>query len=295
MQSRFLRSLALSVGCASLTAAVPAFAQTTKPAADAAPQRQDQPNEQPGVGGEVRHDGERDGRREGGREGMREGGREGRGGFEGGPRPDGGGGVDMERPPAPPQGDAEEWDKAMAFMKENSPKRWAMLPDLPEFYRQGIQDRMYGRYRQLERWKNADKEMYEIDMRRVALEDELWTARMKVRMSGEPLKPEEVSKIREKVAAFVDLAMEERELRIQRLRDVLKREEAFFANEKAQREQLVSENTTLIERGERGGFLSGGGGGGGGFGGPGRGGFPPGRNPGGPPGDRPAPGPRPTP
>ncbi len=242
MQRNLLRSLTLVLACASFTASLPTFAQQTEPSRDgAASERQEQRGGRANDDGQLRRDGS---------------------GFQApAPTPEVDGTEPVDRP-VPPQGDAQDWEQAMNFMKEHSPKRWALLPEMSDGLRQAIQERMFMRYRQLERWKSLDKEMHEIGMRRLAVEDELWTARWTVRYSNKPLSLEELSKVREKVAAYVDLGLEERELRIQRLRDVLRREEAFLAAEKAQRDPTVAENTGVIERGERGGFLSGGGSGG---------------------------------
>jgi hypothetical protein len=279
-QRPLLRSLLLAAGSASLVATGAALAQQTAPAGGAASeQRQPEQTAQEAPRERANPDGER----RGPRYGERREGREGRDAGAEAQAVDPGAAEPPERP-APPQGDLEEWERAMTFMKEHSPKRWALLPELPEYFQQGVRERMFGRYRQLERWRNADKEMYDIGMRRLALEDELWTTRMSIRIKGQTLTSDEVAKLREKVAAFVDLALEERELRIQRLRDILKREETFLAGEKGQRDAMVSENTAMLERGERSSLLGGPGGGGGfgGFGGPGPGGGRVGPGPGGP-------------
>jgi hypothetical protein len=287
MQRNVIRSLVLSLACGSLAVAGSALAQTTQPSGDAKQEKQQQqaqtaaPQDQPQPPRGERRFGE--GRMRGEGRGDFRG--DGRGGYDNAPR---GGGADGAAPgapgepnagPGPDQNEgrpgpfgansAEEWDKAMAFMKEHSPKRFAMLAELPEDFQQNIKDRMFMRFRTMERLRNTDKDMYDIALRRVGLEDELWTTRWNVRFKGQTLTPEDLSKLREKVAALVDVNLEERELRVQRLRDILKREEEFLTRDKAQREPTISDNVTIIERGERGGIISGMGGGGGGPGGPG--------------------------
>jgi hypothetical protein len=267
-----IQSLVLSLACGSFMLVTPARAQTTAPSAAAGDGKQTQA-QSPG-GEQADQQGDRSQRRYG---------RFNRDGRFGGPTGERGAGPgmpsDAEPPPPPDQEERrmpgpfengnEEWDKAMAFMKEHSPKRTALMGELPDEFQQRIREQMFMRYRNMERLRAGDKEMYDIAIRRVDLEDELQSLRMEVRFRGRQLTPEEMSRVREKVGALVDLNLEERELRVQRLRDILKREEEVLTREKGQRESVVSENVSMIETGQRAGVLSGGFGGGFGGGGPG--------------------------
>jgi hypothetical protein len=271
-----IRSLVLSMACGSLALTAPAaLAQqpTTAPAATGAEQSQT-PQAPPGTQSDDQQ-GERPPQRRYGRYG-----RSGDGHFgERGATP----GMPSDATPSPPEVEErrpgpfepgnEEWDKAMAFMKEHSPKRMALMADLPEDFQQRIREQMFMRFRNMERLRAADKEMYDITLRRVDLEDELQALRMEVRFRGRQLSQEEMSRVREKVGSLIDLNLEERDLRVQRLRDILKREEEILTREKGQRESVVSENVSMIESGQRAGVL--GGGYGGGFGGGPRSGTPP--------------------
>jgi hypothetical protein len=279
MERNLIRSLVLSLACGSLAliSSSSALAQqpTTAPSATDArqPQVQEsqpgaQPSAQPGEGDRSPRRFGRYGRGEG-----RFGGPGEQGAMPGMPSDANPPPPDQEerRAPGPFEPGNEEWDKAMAFMKEHSPKRTALMADLPEDFQQRIREQMFMRYRNMERLRAADKEMYDITLRRVGLEDELQALRMEVRFRGRQLTQDEMSRVREKVASLIDLNLEERELRVQRLRDILKREEEILAREKGQRESVLSENVSMIESGQRAGVLSGGFGGGFGGGGPGGG------------------------
>lgn len=155
---------------------------------------------------------------------------------------------------------AEEWEKAMAFIKEHAPKRWALHLQQPESAQQPVREWMFIRFRQLERVRNSDRDIYEIQLRRFALEDEIYSIVSPLFALSGPrsLNPEEVSELREKVAAQVDTVIEERELRLQRLRELLMREEQQLAADKAQRENIVEQRVGFLETGRGIGRMSGG-------------------------------------
>ncbi len=152
----------------------------------------------------------------------------------------------------------EDVEKFEAFMRENSPKRWTIIRSITDADRQQrMRGMLYNRFRMLERLRNADHDMYQVNLRRIGVEDEIFgISYPAVRIEGRSLTPEESSQLREKVAALVDLTLEEREVRVQRLREMLKREEELLTTEKAQREAAIAERLALIEHGR---VMSGGG------------------------------------
>lgn len=156
----------------------------------------------------------------------------------------------------------EEWEKFVAFMKENSPKRWSVVENSSNPDGQmRMRGMLYQRFRVLERLRNADQDMYEVNLRRIGVEDEIFDISYSALLTeGRPLTPQELSKLREQVTALVDITIEEREVRVQRLRDMLKREEGLLTVEKGQREAAIAERMALIEQGDimRGGGMRGG-------------------------------------
>ena len=144
---------------------------------------------------------------------------------------------------------AEEWDKCEAFSKEYGPKRWAILQTLDEDRQQYIRGMIFWRYRNLERLKNSDPDMYQIHLKRFGIEDEIFGIRFPISQELRAATAEELSRLKEKAAAWVDAGLEERELRIQRLRDMLKREEDYLSSEKNSREAAIAERLAMIEQG----------------------------------------------
>ena len=232
------RAILLAVTCAASAAPLAAVAQSTA---------QPQTEQQPAGGERIRvRDGEgRDLRTPG--QGPGFGGDRGPG--PGGPGP-GGGPPMMEPRPAPVDvPTAEEWERCEAFSKEYGPKRWAILQTLDEERQQYIRGMIFWRYRNLERLKNTDPDMYQIHLKRFGIEDEIFGIRFPIRQEQRYPTQEEMSRMKEKAAAWVDVGLEERELRIQRLRDMLKREEDYLSSEKNGREAAIAERMAVIEQG----------------------------------------------
>lgn len=182
-------------------------------------------------------------RRRGGDDGERE--RWGRGGDDSGD-----GMRDGFRPPMD-MPNREDWERFEAFMKQNSPRRWAVVENHPDPGRQQMTRAiMFNRFRMLERLRHADHDMYQVNLRRFAVEDEIFALGLPAfGPAGRTLTEEESSKLREKVSELVDIGLEERELRVERLREMLKREEDLYAAEKAQREEIIADRMGRIERG----------------------------------------------
>ena len=144
---------------------------------------------------------------------------------------------------------AEEWDRCEAFSKEYGPKRWAILQSLDEDRQQYIRGMVFWRFRNLERLKNSDPEMYQIHLKRFTIDDEIFGIRFPIRQELRAPTQEEMSRLKEKATALIDVGLEERELRVQRLRDMLKREEDYLTAEKNGREAAIAERLALIEQG----------------------------------------------
>lgn len=235
------RATLLAVACAGGAMALSASAQSN-------PQPQGQPQaepQQPSGGDRIRvRDGDgRDLRAPGQGPGF------GSDRGPGGPGP-GGGPPMLEPRPAPIETPtAEEWERCEAFSKEYGPKRWAILQTLDEDRQQYIRGMIFWRYRNLERLKNTDPDMYQIHLKRFGIEDEIFGIRFPIRQEQRYPTQEEMSRMKEKAAAWVDVGLEERELRIQRLRDMLKREEDYLSSEKNGREAAIAERMAVIEQG----------------------------------------------
>ncbi len=233
MTTPWMRSIVLALACAApLTAA-----------AQSAEQPQAQPEQQQSQNDRIRV---RDG---GGRDLRQPGQGPGTGsvptpGGEPGPAP-----MFEQRPSPVDAPTAEEWERCEAFSKEFGPQRWAILQTLDEERQLYIRGMVFWRYRNLERLKNSDPDMYQVHLKRFGIEDDIFGIRFPIRQEQRYPTQEEMSRLKEKATALVDVGLEERELRIQRLRDMLKREEDYLTSEKNGREAAIAERLAVIEQG----------------------------------------------
>src|SRR5438046_2418472 len=69
----------------------------------------------------------------------------------------------------------EEWADASKFMKEHSPKRWESYEKLPPEQQDRLQRAISMRWRTLQQLKDSEPEIYKMRVKRMELEDEIFT------------------------------------------------------------------------------------------------------------------------
>jgi hypothetical protein len=159
----------------------------------------------------------------------------------------------------------QERDEVMRFMEKYSPKRTQRLKDVPEKRQEPIVRRISAQYRALQRIKEEDPQIYELRLKRLPLEDEMFELGWQLkhddanttRATDEQLR----SRLREQVRLFVDNCLEERRLRAQRQGQRLRQEQQRLEADQRQLNELIANKESLIEKGvsaieqERGGAL----------------------------------------
>lgn len=128
---------------------------------------------------------------------------------------------DFGPPPEP------ELQKAVAFLKENSPRRAAMVEAMVQS-RYGLRRQIYMRYREMKVLEVEDPKLYDIKLRQLRVEDEMFGEAMAVRnpRQDSKLASEEHHQRLEKAAMdFVDLRIEERKHLIAKLQSAVAADE----------------------------------------------------------------------
>lgn len=171
-----------------------------------------------------------------------------RDGFRGGPRP-------SAQPPKPI--DPEQWNKAVAFMTEQSPRRWKITAghiaemgagSKADFFRRGIIER----YEELKRLESQDPPLYLLAVQRAKLEDvifgDCWDI-AEARRAGS-----DDSSLREKLSTHVgqlyDVRSEERQLKITRLKDEQARIASDLSKLEDEQDRFSNRETYVRERTE---------------------------------------------
>lgn len=130
--------------------------------------------------------------------------------------------------PAEPADD-EEWQEIVTFAKQNFPNRWAQFEavqnqrgsDAPVVA--SLKERMTTRYRTLQKLQNQMPGLYDAAVRQGRLEDDAWAATVRARRN--PKDAGLAKALREKVGALVKDVLQERQDRIEAIRQTLQDEQ----------------------------------------------------------------------
>jgi len=176
-----------------------------------------------------------------------------------------------------PDFDEEEWKLAVEFYRQNAPNRWAIIdPNLKAGG--GRRWFLVEGYRRVQ-WLSGDHDMFSNAVDQIRLEDKIFGLAQELAKVREAKNQTEERRIKEdlrpSIAGLVDLQLQERRLRIERIRAGLKEEEGRVGEAAAERDRKVEEylNETIEKNSlkwlRQGGRRGGGGGGPGGGPGPG--------------------------
>src|SRR5262245_57046071 len=100
-----------------------------------------------------------------------------------------------------------------AFMQKNSPKRFARIQDRPDMRKEKLYEFLAFRLRMLDNLKQNEPGIYDLQMKRMPIEDEIFDLGWQLRHDAD--NPDELrKKLRQQVRAMMDSRMEERRLRI---------------------------------------------------------------------------------
>jgi hypothetical protein len=141
----------------------------------------------------------------------------------------------------------EEWEEVVAFLRENSPTRLELymkaereFGDKRPQYVDGIRRRIAGRYRELNGVRDRAPDMYQFALRQLQLEDQIMESLITLRRDGET--PEVVGQLNQQLRDFVENVHNERQTRLNKIREFITREEAELAADRDQiQERIISQ------------------------------------------------------
>ena len=144
---------------------------------------------------------------------------------------------------------ADEQREVDAFMTENSPKRWARINDLPEKRRDELKKFVLQRYRMLQDLKQVDSQMYDLRLKRLKIEDEIFDLGWALKNNkDEKFSPEAARKeLRVKVRALANSSIDEHRLRLKQWQEKMEQEAKRLNEERATIDQFVDSSVTAIE------------------------------------------------
>jgi len=137
---------------------------------------------------------------------------------------------------------------AMIYMKDKSPNRYAALNSLPDGERKkNLQQLAARNYLNWMRELAEDPELYSVTLKRIGSEDEIFGLVGKLRADPPDKKEADTAQLREQVANLVDLSIQERQLRLDRLQKAVKEQQQKLIEDSSHREQLVDQRMKAIQ------------------------------------------------
>jgi hypothetical protein len=115
----------------------------------------------------------------------------------------------------------EEWEDVRKFMDKYSPKRLARMEDIADDTRQQfVRNMAAARYRAIQEIKQRDEKLYEIRLKRMKIEDDVFALSWDAKGADKPEKPR--AELRSKLREMVLSSLEERKYHLQRAAERLK-------------------------------------------------------------------------
>ena len=145
---------------------------------------------------------------------------------------------------------SQEWELAAQFMEQHSPRRWRAYQSLPDERRQGVRRMIYVRYRNLQQLRGDDPELYDVRMRQLVMEDDIWRLVDELRAStSEEQREPIIQQIRQRVQETTALWLKEREHRLARQEAVLQTMREDLATDRQNLEEIINERVSReVER-----------------------------------------------
>src|SRR5205823_1241949 len=117
------------------------------------------------------------------------------------------------------------WDAANQFMKEHSPKRYEAMQKLSKERQEPLKNNVFRRYRILEALRLNDSDIYDLHVKRVGVEDEIFELTRDLRNASSTEEDKVRKTLHDKIGELLDLEIEERKIRINRWKKLIAQEQ----------------------------------------------------------------------
>ena len=133
-----------------------------------------------------------------------------------------------------------EWDEVVAFMTRYSPWRIAEVEKMTDGdWKDRIKRGLANRYRSLRALENRDPDGYEQRLAQLAVEDQVFKLVSQWGGADEPRREAIREELRTQVARLVDLDLQERRRRVERLEEELKKQKDGLEKDATGRDALI--------------------------------------------------------
>jgi hypothetical protein len=139
------------------------------------------------------------------------------------------------------------WDRALEFFRENSPKRWAAYEKLPDNKKAELRPMIMGRYVGMNFLNKDNPQLHELRKKQLQVEDDVFDLRNQ--LSAKRKDPDLEGQLKEKVTELVGLRMEERANKIQQLQKLLEDEQKKLKEDEDRKDRVVDREYNAILNG----------------------------------------------
>jgi hypothetical protein len=142
----------------------------------------------------------------------------------------------------------DDWSEIAAFMKENCPKRWEQYQKLPPDRQDQLKWIVSRRWRLMQWVKTTNKDLYELQVNRWRVEDEVYGLTQDLKKTTSTDEPTVRAKLRSKIGEMIDLRSKERQMRIKRWEEQIAQERDMIAKETRDRDEIINHRVRVAER-----------------------------------------------
>lgn len=142
-----------------------------------------------------------------------------------------------------------DWQAASDLARENSPNRWMLYEQLPDTApaKERIRNAILRRYQMLQAMGDSQKDVYDLAVTRMKLEDEAWAVGRDIRAAEALDKQTDLrDKLRQIVQTLVDRHFDERKTRIDRLKQAVAQEEQRLAEDQGHKDLMIDRQMRSI-------------------------------------------------
>ncbi len=135
----------------------------------------------------------------------------------------------------------EEWREAADFLQQYTPKRLAALNQLADGpLKQRVKNFIYGRYVAIMRAKENFPEIYQLQVKRLMIEDNIFATHRQMLAASTVARPAIRMQLKQQVAELFDNVQQERQVRIDRLKQWANDLQHTKENDDQNREAVIS-------------------------------------------------------
>jgi hypothetical protein len=141
----------------------------------------------------------------------------------------------------------EEWNEASVFLDQYSPKRMALIRQLPDGpAKERLRVLIYSRYLAVRKIQESLPQVYQLQVQRLTIEDNLFDIHRRFASAAGPQKAALRSDIRQQVQALFDNVQQDRQVRIARMKSWVADLQSRHDDDDLHRDSLITQQVQEV-------------------------------------------------